>query len=94
MDFDVLNRQAYDNSDMQSFFSGQSKFTKKTLWATSGVFGGLLLIGIVSELIYTRLWKSTRKVQNREGKDSSVSSWSRNNGNGPTKGPSKTNTFN
>ena len=72
MNFNFFDWQAYDDSDVQSFFSGESKATKKFLLVTSCIFGGLLLIGIISELIYTRLWKSTRKVQNQEGKDSSV----------------------
>ncbi|XP_068679124.1 uncharacterized protein [Montipora foliosa] len=57
----------YEGSDLQSFLSGKSKGTQNFLLVTLGIFVGLLFSGFITELLYIKLWKPTRKVQSREG---------------------------
>lgn len=53
-----------EDSDSTSIFSGKAKTTQRFLLITMGVFLGLIVLGIIGEFAYKRLWKAKTKVQN------------------------------
>ena len=55
------------DSDSTSIFSGASKSTQRFLLITMGVFLGLVLLGIIGELVYKTMWKANKRVENSEG---------------------------
>jgi len=55
-----------EDSDSTSIFSGKSKATQRFLLVIMGVFLGLVLLGVIAELMYRKLWRDTKKVRSSE----------------------------
>ena len=54
-------------SDSTSIFSGKNVATGRTLLVITGVFLGLVFIGLVAEVVFRLVKKGKRKVKNSEG---------------------------
>lgn len=55
------------DSDSPSIVSGESENTQRFLLAHLGIFLGLILLGVIAELVYKKVWKAKKKVQSKEG---------------------------